>query len=92
MKQNNSSQNGKHEFHLKNRKKLNLTGVKEVISYNENNILLDTTQGALDIKGQNLKLQQLNLENSKIRVKGTINLLNYKKQKEQGSFFEKIFK
>ena len=92
MKQNNSSDNGRHEFHLKNRNRLNLTGVREVISYNEKNILLDTTQGTLVIKGKDLKLKQLNLENSKIRIKGHINLMNYKEQKEQSSFFEKLFK
>lgn len=44
---------------LENRKKMTLTGVEEVISFDDEKILLNTKLGALTIKGQNLKMISL---------------------------------
>ncbi|MFW6270179.1 MAG: sporulation protein YabP [Bacillota bacterium] len=92
VNENKSSDQGKHNLTLKNRQRLKITGVKEVISYNEKNILLETIQGTLDIKGKNLKLKQLNLGNNKIKIKGQIKSMSYTSQKPQKGFLEKLFK
>ncbi|MFW5998789.1 MAG: sporulation protein YabP [Bacillota bacterium] len=84
----------KHHLSLKNRKKLEIDGVKEVISYNESEINLQTNRGILDIKGNNLNIQKLNLEDSSIIVEGNINLLEYddKNENKSKSIFKRLFK
>jgi len=50
-----------HNITLKNRKIMNLDGVNEVVSYNEDNIYLKTNLGYLEIKGKNLNIQKFNI-------------------------------
>ncbi len=91
----NNSENKKskeHIINLKNREKINISGVKEVISYNEKNIFLETVQGTLEIKGKDFKIQQLNLEQNDLYVKGYLEELNYSQEKPGKSFFKNLFK
>lgn len=80
---------------LENRKKMNLTGVEEVISFDDEKILLNTKLGALTIKGQNLKMNKLDVQNGDVMINGEIYYIVYsgkeiKKAKE--SIFAKLFK
>ena len=60
-----------------NREKLTLDGVTNVGSYNPTALVLETTAGVLMIKGENLHLTLLNLEQGKIGLTGEINALIY---------------
>ena len=57
---------------LENRKKMTLTGVEEVISFDDEKILLNTKLGALTIKGQNLKMNKLDVQNGDVMINGEI--------------------
>ncbi len=88
----NKQQNKTHNLSLKMRKHLKVTGIKEVISYNENRVLLQSIQGLLDIKGKNLNIQKLNLENKIITIKGFIKSLEYTNKKPETNLLKRIFK
>ena len=62
---------------LENRKKMTLTGVEEVISFDDEKILLNTKLGALTIKGQNLKMNKLDVQNGDVMINGEIYYIVY---------------
>ncbi|GAA0781827.1 sporulation protein YabP [Hathewaya limosa] len=66
---------------LQNRKKLQVSGVQEVISFNEEEIILSTSLGGLNIKGQNLKMNKLDVNNGELNITGTINSCIYRSNK-----------
>jgi sporulation protein YabP len=86
------SLNGSQSLQLKDRKYLELSGAKEVISFNEEKVLLQTTQGLLDIKGQGLNIHNLNLDNETIKIEGLINSLSYTDKSLEKGILKKIFK
>lgn len=55
---------------LENRRKLSLTGILEVIAFDEEKILLNTKLGALTIKGSNLKMNKLDVQNGDVVIIG----------------------
>lgn len=79
---------------LENRKKIVLTGVVEVLSFDEEKILLNTCLGMLTVKGDGLKMNKLDVQNGDVVIIGKISAMIYtgevKKQKE--NIFKKIFK
>ncbi|HAZ37352.1 MAG TPA: sporulation protein YabP, partial [Clostridiaceae bacterium] len=52
-----------HSLNLLNRQKLDLTGVVDVISFNEDSVILNTKLGTLNIKGKNMRVNKLNVDN-----------------------------
>jgi len=66
-----------HSLNLEDRKLLSLTGVKNVGSYDEKEIHLETTAGPLSLKGEGLNISHLDLENGKMVVAGSISSLLY---------------
>ncbi len=89
-----SEQSGEaHELTLLNRKRLNMSGIKEVISFNENQIQIETVQGSCLIKGTNLNIHQLSLENGRLVVTGEIITIDYAfKQNKGKNLINRIFK
>ncbi|WP_251860663.1 sporulation protein YabP [Clostridium sp. Marseille-Q2269] len=82
-------------LNLESRKKLVLSGVNEVISFNEEEITLKTTLGDLDIKGSNLKMNKLDVQNGDVIIIGSINscvYLNNESKANRSSIFSKLFK
>lgn len=77
---------------LDNRKKITLTGVKEVISYDDTKIALSTNMGNLDIKGRGLKINKLDVQNGDIIIIGTINYMAYSEKELGKNKKENIFK
>lgn len=80
---------------LENRKKLNLTGVVEVISFDEVQIILNTNLGGLAIKGTGLKMNKLDVQNGEIVIVGFINSFVYtntKVKQDKESILRKLFK
>lgn len=82
-------------LNLESRKKLILSGINEVISFNEQEIMLKTTLGDLDIKGSNLKMNKLDVQNGDVVIVGTINsctYLNNESKASRSNIFSKLFK
>ena len=80
---------------LENRQKMTLTGVLEVISFDDEKILLNTKLGALTIKGQNLKMNKLDVQNGDVMINGEIYYIVYsgkEVKKEKESIIGRLFK
>lgn len=66
-----------HSLSLLDRKSLAVTGVNHVDSFDESKILLKTSFGLLVLKGEDLNVNQLNLDEGKVSITGNINSLHY---------------
>ena len=79
---------------LENRNKLSVSGVKDVISFDDELVIIETELGLLTVKGNNLKINKLSIDTGDVSVEGEISNLGYsdptKKSQEQG-LFSKIF-
>ncbi|PRR83329.1 sporulation protein YabP [Clostridium vincentii] len=62
----------KSSLSLENRKMLTLTGIVEVISFDDQKISLNTKLGNLSIKGESLKMNKLDVQNGDVIIMGTI--------------------
>ena len=87
---------GNHNIAISMRKSINLTGVKKIENFDENEFLLETNMGYLIIKGTNLEIIKLDTYQGDVSIKGKVDSLNYlennKKQEKQESVFSKLFK
>ena len=81
---------------LNNRNVCMVSGVSDVLSFDLAEILLETDQGMLMIKGNNLHVNRLSLEKGEVDVEGQIDSLTYSELSGMGqkgeSFFGKLFK
>ncbi len=73
-----------HSLHLNQRQKLTMTGVSEVISFDECTVIVQTALGLLEIQGQQLQLKNLSTEGGQIAVEGTVNSLRYEQPRRTG--------
>lgn len=82
-------------INLKDRKKLEISGIKKIESLNSEEFLIDTKLGLLLVKGESLEMQQLDIDKGNLWISGTINVIEYietAKKKEKSNFFGKVFK
>ena len=78
---------------IENRKKCKLEGVKKLDSFDDKEFLLVTVDGYLHVKGKNMSLGNMNLEEGKLTILGDIDSLCYvNKGKEKENIFKKLFK
>lgn len=82
-----------HNISLKNRSSLVISGVDHIYSFNDKRVELLTSAGRLIVEGEGLDMNKLNLEESIISVEGTVNSINYAKEKKsEEKFLKKVFK
>lgn len=79
-----------HHILLENRNRLAVSGVEEVESFDDNQIVMATCQGELIIRGENLHIEQLSLDGGELRVEGTVEALTYEAPREKGGFFARL--
>ena len=80
---------------LENRQKLSISGVNDVLSFDDQVVMVDTELGLLTVKGENLKINKLSIDTSEVIVEGEISYLSYSDksaEKEKTSLISKIFK
>ncbi len=80
---------------LDSRKRLFLNGVLEVVSFNEEQINLNTNLGALVIKGEGLRMHKLDVQNGEVVIVGLINSYIYitkESKQDKESILAKLFK
>ena len=80
---------------LENRGKLSISGVLDVLSFDDQIVIVETELGLLNIKGENLRINKLSIDTSEVIVEGEINSLNYSDKdtnKTSGGLIGKIFK
>lgn len=85
----------KHSLNLIEREKMILSGVKEVFSFDEQLIELETVRGYLDIRGENLHIVKMNIEEGDLAIEGVISEMIYHDNatgRKKGSIISKLFK
>ena len=84
-----------HKISLNNRLAGSMTGVREVISFDGGEIILDTEQGIMIIKGEDLHVTRLTLDKGEVEINGRIDGIMYTesddKKRDKGSFLAKLF-
>lgn len=75
-----------HRLILEARKKCQLTGVVDVVSFDENEVVLETTDGMLTIKGKDMHVSSINLEKQEMDMEGMTDQFIYT---EKSSFLKK---
>ncbi|MDQ0974200.1 sporulation protein YabP [Neobacillus niacini] len=84
-----------HDVIMRGRKLLDITGVKQVESFDNEEFLLETSMGFLAIKGQNLQMKNLDVEKGIVSIKGKIFDLVYLDEQhgeKAKGFFSKLFR
>lgn len=87
---------GNHTVNIVKRNSINISGVKKIENFNDNEFLLETIMGFMNIKGSNLEIIKLDTYQGDVSIKGKIDSMSYmettnKKNKEE-SIFNKLFK
>ena len=80
---------------LENRSRLNVTGVVDVLNFDEETITMVTEMGLLIVKGSELHLNNYSLDSTELGIEGTINSLQYSDKnlgKNKEKLLTKIFK
>lgn len=86
---------GIHRVLLENRKKAVITGVQEIHSFNENEVLLLSEAGKILLKGEQLHVRKLNLEKGDAEVEGRVDSLSYltrNAHKKDESILKRMFR
>ncbi|WP_430789371.1 sporulation protein YabP [Virgibacillus flavescens] len=84
-----------HSLKINNRKSVEISGVKEVDSFDNEEFLLETVMGFLIVRGQNLQLKNLDVSEGLVSIKGKIYELSYvdeQHQEKAKGFFSKLFR
>ena len=85
-----------HKISSDNRKKCSITGVTDVISFDLNQVLLETEYGMLTIKGHDLHVGRLSVDKGELEVEGSIDSYVYSDvvsvAKKGESFLNRLFK
>ncbi len=66
-----------HSIHIDNRMRTSITGVMDIVSFTEQDIMLLTEAGPLNIVGASLHLNKLNLEDGQVSIEGELLALDY---------------
>jgi sporulation protein YabP len=84
-----------HRLVVNNRKSSMVTGVLDVLSFDLNEILLETEQGMLMVKGTDLHVNRLTLEKGEVDLAGNIDSFAYSdihmKGKQNDGFLSRLF-
>ena len=80
---------------LESREKLTITGVLDVLSFDDQIVIVETQLGLLTIKGEDLRINKLSIDSSEVIIEGEIYNLGYSENttnKKNNSLLGKIFK
>ena len=85
-----------HRMVVNNRKSCSLTGVIDVVAFDEGEVILETDMGVLMTKGHDLHVKRLDLEKGEVDIEGRMDSFFYSEQKNLAakgeSFFGRLFR
>lgn len=79
-----------HRLTLNERNRLSVTGVSEVVSFDEAAVVLRTEMGTLVVQGQDLQLKTLSVEGGQVAVEGTVSSLHYEENRLSGGWLRRL--
>ena len=80
-----------HKLTLNERSALTMTGVTEVVSFDDGAVVLHTDLGTLVIQGKELQLKTLSLDGGQVAVDGHITALIYEEPRPAGGLLRRLF-
>ena len=96
MTEKNQTELGNHKLLLQDRKQISLGGVREVVSFDAKEVVLNTQMGALLIRGDDLFVKRLTVEKGEVDLEGRIDSLIYSdkpgKTGNQESLMKRLFR
>ena len=85
-----------HRLTIQDRKLAGITGVSDCVSFDENEVVLDTDMGLLTIRGKDLHVNRLTLEKGEVDLEGTVESFVYSsneaRRRSGESIFTRLFK
>ena len=81
-----------HGVTVEDRKKLSVSGVTEVESFDERSIVLETSRGRLVIRGEALNIGKLSTEQGDVHVDGQIDALYYEESAPRQNLWARLFR
>lgn len=89
-----TSSNLNHSFSVSERKNIIISGVVKIESFDNEEFLLETVQGYMNIKGDSLEVVKLDTYQGNVTIKGRIDSITYidENTKKESSVFSKLFK
>jgi len=81
-----------HRLQIEGREKLSISGVEDVVRFDESCIVTTTSAGTLIITGEELHIGKLSLDGGEMQVDGRIDAVTYEDTEvRQGSFLSRLF-
>jgi sporulation protein YabP len=78
---------------MENRRRLTITGVMDIDSFDENTVIVFTDLGELTIKGASLHINRIDVETGDLLMEGDVEQLYYTdNHPRKGSLFSKLFR
>ena len=81
-----------HKLTLNERKALSVTGVTEVVSFDEASVVLRTSMGTLIVEGADLQLKTLSQDGGQVAVEGSVSAMVYEQTKSAGGLFQRLLR
>lgn len=78
-------------IHLENRETLNISGVEDVSGFDETLIVLATCLGDLNIHGEGLHIDRIDLDSGQLNVRGKIAELRFEERRPSDSLWSRLF-
>lgn len=83
---------GDHVVTMRNRKRMDLTSVKAIDRFDQEEFLVRTSQGLLQIRGEELRIVHLDVDKGLLTLEGTVSLLQYDEgDSDSRNFLHKLF-
>lgn len=78
---------------IENRKRLNISGVKEVVSFDDETIMVDTELGKMTVKGEGLHIESFNTSTGDLTATGKVHAVVYMSDaRTTGGFLSRLFR
>lgn len=81
-----------HSIIVENRNKFTLSGIKDVVSFDEETVVTESVAGRLVIKGENLHILNFDNQSFELLGNGKIHAIVYTAENSGGGFFSKLFR
>jgi len=82
-----------HNVIMEGRKRVSVSGVDDVESFDEGEIVMSTSQGILIVRGKELRIEKLSLDSGDVVMEGILDRLEYEDDvKPSGGLFTRLFK
>ena len=81
-----------HNVIMEDRKKLTFSGIKDVLNFDEETVILDTVLGKMTVKGAGLHMIHFNNETGDLVAQGRVFAIVYTSEEKSEGFFSRLFR